>query len=447
MNLPILRRATVLAVAASLLATSIAVADTIQSDGDLVTPGAQSTFDLGHVAPGATLTVPLTFQLTCGFGDHVNDGATVTLAAAGAAAPLDGAISTTSGTIGPVVSWPADFSDCSVPAQVTTVGTPAQVTLTAPTAAGGPYTYTLLYSATVSDGDSGAVLPFVGATITLTVGTNTAPLLDLPADITIEGDTIGGADVSYTATATDAQDSPPPTPTCSPASGSLFGLGATSVGCSVTDSGGLGATGSFTITVTDTTPPVLGNVPAGISVGTANAAGAVVTWPAPTATDVVDPAPSVACAPSSGSTFAVGTTIVSCTAVDASANQSQAFFPVSVGLYGALFDAPIGPSNVVNANGSRTLPVKVRLLTNGVEQTAGSVSLSIATCGGGAAAVGPSLTFDGARWTGKLDTTGLGGCQQVSVLLDGVAAGSFQLNQPALAARPTTAKGGSASNR
>ena len=408
MNLPILRRATLLAAAASLLATSIAVADSIQSDGDLVTPGAQSTFDLGHVAPGGTLTVPLAFQLTCGFGDHVNDGATVALASAGAAAPLDGAISTTSGTIGPVVSWPADFSDCSVPAQVTTVGTPAQVTLTAPTAAGGPYTYTLLYSATISDGDSAAVLPFVGATITLTVGTDTAPVLHLPADITVEGDTTGGAHVSYTATATDAEDSPPPGPTCSPASGSLFGLGATIVGCSVTDSGGLGATGSFTVTVTDTTPPVLGTIPTDIS---------------------------------------VGTTIVTCTAVDASANQSQAFFPVSVGLYGALFDAPIGPSNVVNANGSRTLPVKVRLLTNGVEQTTGRVALSIATCGGGAAAVGPSLTFDGARWTGKLATTGLGGCQQVSVLLDGVAAGSFQINQPVLAARPTTAKGGSAPNR
>jgi hypothetical protein len=51
-----------------------------------------------------------------------------------------------------------------------------------------------------------------------------------------------------------------------------------------------------------------------------------------TATDAIDPAPLVVCVPPSGSTFPLGTTLVDCTATDASGNQSTCQFPVTVAL-------------------------------------------------------------------------------------------------------------------
>ena len=49
-----------------------------------------------------------------------------------------------------------------------------------------------------------------------------------------------------------------------------------------------------------------------------------------TATDASDPTPTVVCVPPSGSFFPQGTTIVTCTATDASGNESECTFPVVV---------------------------------------------------------------------------------------------------------------------
>jgi hypothetical protein len=49
-----------------------------------------------------------------------------------------------------------------------------------------------------------------------------------------------------------------------------------------------------------------------------------------TASDCRDPSPSVVCVPPSGSFFPRGTTFVTCTATDASGNQSTCEFPVTV---------------------------------------------------------------------------------------------------------------------
>jgi hypothetical protein len=48
------------------------------------------------------------------------------------------------------------------------------------------------------------------------------------------------------------------------------------------------------------------------------------------ASDEVDPSPTVVCVPPSGSFFPRGTTIVTCTATDASGNESSCEFPVTV---------------------------------------------------------------------------------------------------------------------
>ena len=80
----------------------------------------------------------------------------------------------------------------------------------------------------------------------------------------------------------------------------------------------------------DTTPPVLSGIPENITVTTTSTSGAVVTWPAPTATDLVSGSVPVTCTPASGSTFAVGTTSVTCTASDALGNTASAGFTVTV---------------------------------------------------------------------------------------------------------------------
>jgi predicted extracellular nuclease len=100
----------------------------------------------------------------------------------------------------------------------------------------------------------------------------TPPVLHLPADITAEATSPGGAVVTYTATATDARDTDV-TVNCVPASGSLFPLGSNTVNCSATNSRHKTATGSFNVFVVDTTAPVV--TLNGISNGATYTLGAV----------------------------------------------------------------------------------------------------------------------------------------------------------------------------
>ena len=77
----------------------------------------------------------------------------------------------------------------------------------------------------------------------------TAPALTLPASITVDATSPTGAVVTYAATASDAVDGAF-APECSPASGSLFAIGTTTVSCTATDAhGNLSATQSFSVRV------------------------------------------------------------------------------------------------------------------------------------------------------------------------------------------------------
>jgi hypothetical protein len=78
----------------------------------------------------------------------------------------------------------------------------------------------------------------------------------------------------------------------------------------------------------DPTPPVL-TVPANITTEATGPGGTAVTFSA-TATDNWDPNPVVSCVPASGSTFAIGTTTVNCTATDATGNATNGSFTVHV---------------------------------------------------------------------------------------------------------------------
>lgn len=96
---------------------------------------------------------------------------------------------------------------------------------------------------------------------TVTVVDTTAPVLALPADITAEATSASGAAVNYVASASDLVDTDVPVQ-CTPASGATFALGTTTVSCSATDDSGNTSTGSFDVTVVDSTPPLILSVTA-----------------------------------------------------------------------------------------------------------------------------------------------------------------------------------------
>jgi hypothetical protein len=200
------------------------------------------------------------------------------------------------------------------------------------------------------------------ASLTQTINTPTPPALSLPPDQTAEATGPGGATVTYTATATDAQDGAL-TPTCAPASGTQFPLGVTQVNCSVTDSAGLTASGSFTVTVADTTPPTL-NLPRGITAEATGPAGAAVSYTA-TATDLVDGPVPVRCTPPPGSTFPVGPSTVSCSAADAHGNTATGTFKVTVNYAWTGFFQPVdNPPTVNTVKAGSAVPVKFSLTGN-----------------------------------------------------------------------------------
>jgi len=267
---------------------------------------------------------------------------------------------------------------------------------------------------------------------TVTVQDTTAPILIVPADITAEATGSAGAAVTFATSATDVVDGSI-TPLCDAASGATFPLGTTTVTCTATDTAGHSATGSFDITVEDTTAPTLVGMPGDQSLSTSNPAGTTVTYAPPTATDLVDPSPTVACAPASGSQFPVGDTQVTCTARDASSNSSSASFAVHVTLLqvtGATWEDPVGAEAGVVVNGSRTIPVKVQLLLDGSPVTAGSGLLLVVPCAGGAPVMTDDLTVQSnGRWMGHLSTDGMAqGCYRVVATVDGRAFGSFRLD-------------------
>ncbi len=163
------------------------------------------------------------------------------------------------------------------------------------------------------------------------VADTTPPSLGpLPAPPAAEATSAAGATVSYTEpSASDAVDGSP-TVGCSPPSGSTFAVGTTSVTCTATDDGGNTAFGSFSVTVTDSVSPLLGTLPSPAPTEATSAAGAIVGYALPSATDNVDASPLVGCSPAPGATFALGTATATCTATDASGNSSSGTFSVTV---------------------------------------------------------------------------------------------------------------------
>ena len=256
----------------------------------------------------------------------------------------------TATTITVHVVAPAPPSDTTPP----TLHLPSNITAEATSAAGAVVTWTVSADdanpahPTVScDATSGGIFPIGTTTVhcsatdaagntangsfNVTVQDTTPPTLNgVPGDITLEATNPTGAAATWSAiTATDAVDGSD-TVSCDHNSGDGFGLGTTKVTCSATDAHGNTAQASFNVTVQDTTPPVISGMPADITKEATGPSGASASWTAPTASDVVDGSVNVTCTPSSGSTFALGTTTVHCSATDAHGNTAADTFDVKV---------------------------------------------------------------------------------------------------------------------
>lgn len=121
----------------------------------------------------------------------------------------------------------------------------------------------------------------------------------------------------------------PVTVNCAPSFGSPFPAGITEVVCEAKNDCGETAK-CDTLVMVSKAPPLVITCPSSLSVTASSAAGATVTYAAPTASGGCG-TPSITCAPPSGSTFPIGTTPVTCTAFDACSTTATCNFAISVG--------------------------------------------------------------------------------------------------------------------
>lgn len=179
-----------------------------------------------------------------------------------------------------------------------------------------------------------------------------------PAPLSCPADIVTGTDPNQcsavvefsTPTATNGFGNPLAV-TCFPASGSVFPLGTTTVTCTAND----GSSCSFTVTVNDTQPPTLA-CPANLSIDCSVALLEPVSFQA-TTSDTCDPNPLLGYSIPPGSGFPVGTTIVTCTSIDSSGNQSNCSFNITrAPLDFTGFLAPIGGAD--STGGSFAAPVR-----------------------------------------------------------------------------------------
>ncbi|HWW62441.1 MAG TPA: HYR domain-containing protein, partial [Thermoanaerobaculia bacterium] len=151
-------------------------------------------------------------------------------------------------------------------------------------------------------------------------------------DITVQATSPNGAVVTFNIpTHGDDENGRTRQADCTPASGSLFAVGTTDVSCRFTNVFGQVVTGTFHVIVqafTPSTGPTL-SLPGNITVEATSPDGAVVTYSA-SAFDGNGNSIAIACAPASGSTFAIGTTNVACSATDGSGNTASGAFSVTV---------------------------------------------------------------------------------------------------------------------
>ncbi|MBI4934383.1 MAG: HYR domain-containing protein [Actinobacteria bacterium] len=353
---------TVIAPSAPIEATSAAGATatfqvTATDDTDLVAPDVSCTPASGTTFAIGTTTVLCTAADTAGNSNLTSFDITVVDTTAPAlTVPADFTAEAT-GPGGAIVGYTATATDA-------VAGTVAPQC--SPVAGSGFPLGSTTVTCTASDGTNTSA----PQTFVVTVTDSSAPQMTTPAPITYEANTRGGAFVPFTPPIALDTVSGSITSVCTPSSGSKFLLGVNSVPCTATDAAGNHTTVTLSITVRDTTPPVLTPPTADMKAKGTSSAGALVNYTV-TAVDVDDVSiPTLTCSPASGTQFAYGATTVTCTATDGSGNVTTGSFRVIVVVqynYNGFF-SPVnmgvlptadGLSGVVNSvNGGRNVPFK-----------------------------------------------------------------------------------------
>ncbi|HKY04221.1 MAG TPA: HYR domain-containing protein, partial [Blastocatellia bacterium] len=265
-------------------------------------------FDIEGGADTEFFTIPLPFS----FSGNLNDTTPPTILC-----PADINQETDPGSCSAVVKFPTGASDglCAPPTvvckpesgSVFNKGT-TQVTCTATDGAG--LTAQCSFNVTVSDKE--------------------APTITCPGNLT-DSNTPGqcGKTIDY-ALPTTADNCGQTTFSCVPDRNTFFNVGTTTVTCTVTDPAGNSNACSFTVTINDTENPTI-TCPSPITKGTDPGKCAAVVSFNPTAKDnCALSANAVVCSPPSGTSFAKGTTTVSCTVTDGAGLTATCSFPVTV---------------------------------------------------------------------------------------------------------------------
>jgi galactose oxidase-like protein len=151
----------------------------------------------------------------------------------------------------------------------------------------------------------------VTATFRVQVGDSDLALTNMPADVTQQATTAGGAPIGYVMPKAVDEDSTA-TVSCDFASGYLFPLGTTTVTCQASDPDDTPSTvtATFQVTIIDTDIGV--SIPPDITVNATGPSGAVVTYATPPGSDEDGNDVAVSCLPTSGSIFPIGTSAVTC---------------------------------------------------------------------------------------------------------------------------------------
>ena len=349
------------------------------------TPGSGSVFPLGDT--------PVTCEATDSSGNVGSGGGTVTvrtLTPPDLTVP-DDITRPAEGPNGAVVSFQASATDI--------VGGLGPVTCSPASGSAFPVGTTTV-RCSVTDGAGNTTT----RTFSVTVQDLTPPTLTMPASTVVEATGPTGAPVDYVVSASD-DASATVNIDCSPPPLATFPLGTTTVACTATDAFGNQAAGSFTVSVVDTTAPML-TLPGTLTVSATSSSGAVVTY-ASSATDLVDGSVPVGCSRGSGSVFPVGTTTVTCTATDAHGNSTAGSFTVTVQGWQADLQVTVtGPSTVtrgVTASYVVTVTNLGPVAATNLRTVLALSGLTVTTTA--PASVSGSVKVQGQTYTGALWTT------------------------------------------
>jgi lysophospholipase L1-like esterase len=285
-------------------------------------------------------------------------------------------------------------------------------------------------------------------------------LQDVPADQVAEAAGPLGAVVNFALpTATDPSD-PTVDVICVPPSGSTFPIGVTTVTCSATDQAGNVARASFTISVRDTTPPLI--VAPNVVVQAIGPSGASVIYSEVQVTDLVDPAPFVQFSIPSGAAFPIGITAVTCRAMDKAGNVSSATFEVAVedppvlhGVPSSVVLLATGPTGAVvrftPPTATDVADPNVQVVTSRASGSRFPIGTTVVTCtatgiSGVSTTASFSVTVVTRRLIGSVSTVAQAALNRLAMTLGDPASGSSRSGRKATVVSydPTTSDPGAA---